>query len=118
MVNIATACDCGRFLLKGESEVTGMIRHQDEEEKRVEEEYQKHKCKDCVWSKWQGKPIVSCLFPRCVCEKRKQVMFKRWELIFDWKEKQIECNRCKDVNNNTKYKKNSKVMCVKCLSIS
>jgi hypothetical protein len=43
-----------------------MIRHQDEEEKRVEEAYQKHKCKDCVWSKWQGKQIVSCLFPRCV----------------------------------------------------
>jgi Zn finger protein HypA/HybF involved in hydrogenase expression len=43
-------------------------------------------------------------------------MFKRWELIFDWKEKKLECNRCKDVNNNAKYKKNSMVMCEKCLS--
>jgi hypothetical protein len=50
---------------KSESEVTGMERY-DEEEQRAKEEYEKHKCKTCVWAKWQAPFIVSCLFPRCV----------------------------------------------------
>lgn len=50
---------------KSESEVTGMERY-DKEEEKVNEAYEKHPCKGCLWSKWQGKQIVSCLFPRCV----------------------------------------------------
>lgn len=46
-------------------EVTGMERY-DEEEERAEEAYEKHKCKGCLWAKWQTPYIVSCLFPRCV----------------------------------------------------
>ncbi len=46
-----------------------MIRHQDEEEEKVNEAYEKHSCKGCLWAKWQGKQIVSCLFPRCVRSK-------------------------------------------------
>jgi hypothetical protein len=38
----------------------------DEEEEKAKEEYEKHKCKGCVWAKWQTPYIVSCLFPRCV----------------------------------------------------
>ncbi|UYL94264.1 hypothetical protein PT91_gp69 [Geobacillus phage vB_GthS_PT9.1] len=38
----------------------------DEEEQRAKEEYEKHKCKNCVYAKWQAPYIVSCLFPRCV----------------------------------------------------
>ncbi|UYL93844.1 hypothetical protein NIIg97_gp71 [Geobacillus phage vB_GthS_NIIg9.7] len=38
----------------------------DEEEQRAKEEYEKHKCKTCVYAKWQAPYIVSCLFPRCV----------------------------------------------------
>ena len=40
----------------------------DEEEERAKEAYEKHKCKGCVYAKWQGIYIVSCLFPRCVIE--------------------------------------------------
>ena len=40
----------------------------DEEEEKVKEAYEKHKCKGCVYAKWQGIYIVSCLFPRCVKE--------------------------------------------------
>jgi hypothetical protein len=53
---------------KSESEVTGMERY-DEEEAKAKEEYEKHKCKNCVYAKWQGIYIVSCLFPRCVKER-------------------------------------------------
>lgn len=38
----------------------------DEEEEKAKEAYEKHKCKTCVWAKWQQKQIVVCLFPRCV----------------------------------------------------
>jgi hypothetical protein len=38
----------------------------DEEEEKAKEEYQKHKCKGCVWARWQTPYIVSCLFPRCM----------------------------------------------------
>jgi hypothetical protein len=41
----------------------------DEEEEKAKEAYEKHKCKGCVWAKWQTPYIVSCLFPRCVREK-------------------------------------------------
>jgi hypothetical protein len=40
----------------------------DEEEEKVKEAYEKHKCKGCLWAKWQTPYIVSCLFPRCVKE--------------------------------------------------
>jgi hypothetical protein len=40
----------------------------DEEETKAKEEYEKHPCKGCLWANWQGKQIVSCLFPRCVRE--------------------------------------------------
>ena len=54
-----------KICAKSESEVAGMERY-DEEEERAKEEYEKHKCKGCVYAKWQGIYIVSCLFPRCV----------------------------------------------------
>jgi hypothetical protein len=38
----------------------------DEEEEKAKEEYEKHKCKGCVWARWQTPYIVSCLFPRCM----------------------------------------------------
>jgi len=56
-----------KICAKSESEVTGMERY-DEEEEKAKEAYEKHKCKGCVWAKWQTPYIVSCLFPRCVKE--------------------------------------------------
>jgi hypothetical protein len=58
-------CVLTKTCAKSESEVTGMERY-DEEEEKVKEAYEKHKCKGCVYAKWQGIYIVSCLFPRCV----------------------------------------------------
>jgi hypothetical protein len=43
-----------------------MERYIDEDEKKQEEAYEKHKCKGCEWASWQQKQIVVCLFPRCV----------------------------------------------------
>jgi hypothetical protein len=43
-----------------------MERWEDEEEKKQNEAYEKHKCKGCVYASWQQKHIVVCLFPRCV----------------------------------------------------
>jgi hypothetical protein len=57
----------GRIQFTHESEVTGMERY--EEEEKAKEEYEKHKCKGCVYAKWQTPYIVSCLFPRCVKER-------------------------------------------------
>jgi hypothetical protein len=56
-----------KICAKSESEVTGMERY-DEEEEKAKEAYEKHKCKGCVYAKWQAPYIVSCLFPRCVKE--------------------------------------------------
>lgn len=56
-----------KICAKSEGEVTDMERY-DEEEEGAKEEYEKHKCKNCVYAKWQGIYIVSCLFPRCVIE--------------------------------------------------
>lgn len=42
---------------------------------RKKEVLKKHKCRECIWSKWQDKhdpekAVVSCLFPtRCVKEE-------------------------------------------------
>jgi hypothetical protein len=49
-----------------QSEVKGMERYEEEEEKKQNEAYEKHKCKGCEWASWQKKCIVVCLFPRCV----------------------------------------------------
>jgi hypothetical protein len=46
-----------------------MERYEEEEEKKQNEAYEKHKCKGCEWASWQQKSIVVCLFPRCVKEK-------------------------------------------------
>ncbi|MBA2878038.1 hypothetical protein HNR63_001092 [Anoxybacillus kamchatkensis] len=46
-----------------------MERYIDEEEKKRNEAYEKHKCKGCEWASWQQKSIVVCLFPRCVKDK-------------------------------------------------
>jgi hypothetical protein len=43
-----------------------MERYIDEEEKKQDEAYEKHKCRGCVYASWQKKRIVMCLFPRCV----------------------------------------------------
>ena len=55
-----------KICAKSEGEVTGMERY---EEEKAEEEYEKHKCRTCVYAKWQGIYIVSCLFPCCVKDK-------------------------------------------------
>jgi hypothetical protein len=52
-----------------QSEVKGMERYEEEEEKKQDEAYQKHKCRGCEWASWQQKHIVVCLFSRCVKEK-------------------------------------------------
>uniref|UniRef100_UPI0018F1E52B hypothetical protein n=1 Tax=Thermaerobacillus caldiproteolyticus TaxID=247480 RepID=UPI0018F1E52B len=68
-VNIATACNLRAVLLLLSSEVKGMKRYTDEDEKKKEEAYEEHKCKGCEWATWQQKQIVVCLFPRCVRER-------------------------------------------------
>jgi hypothetical protein len=61
--------------MNSESEVTGMNQY-DEEEKKAQEAYEKHKCKNCVYAKWQTPYIVSCLFPRCVKDGGTSEIFK------------------------------------------
>lgn len=36
------------------------------DEDKAEKAYKKHKCRPCVWARWQTPYVVSCLFPRCV----------------------------------------------------
>ncbi|AKM19809.1 hypothetical protein GARCT_02558 [Geobacillus sp. 12AMOR1] len=40
----------------------------EEEKKKAYEQYEKHKCRTCIWSRWQVPFVVTCLFPRCVIE--------------------------------------------------
>jgi hypothetical protein len=46
-----------------------LILRERREEQRKMEAYMKHPCKRCVFSKWQGKSVVSCLFASCVKDK-------------------------------------------------
>ena len=42
----------------------------DDEEKKRKEAYEQHKCKGCVWGKWENKnTIVFCGYSTCVRER-------------------------------------------------
>ena len=57
-----------KICAKSESVVTGMSQYE-EEKKKAYEQYEKHKCRTCIWSRWQVPFVVTCLFPRCVKEE-------------------------------------------------
>ncbi len=46
----------------------------DDEEKKRKEAYEQHKCKGCVWGKWENKnTIVFCGYSTCVRDKVKEL---------------------------------------------
>jgi hypothetical protein len=40
--------------------------HLYDDKEKAKMAYERHKCKNCIWAKWQVPYLVSCPFVRCV----------------------------------------------------